>query len=187
MGVPPPGIDLAVIDDVGRRLPAGEEGDLAVSVEPERPVGLFAGYYRNEQATASAYRNGWYLTGDRARVDDDGYFWFVGRADDVITSSAYRIGPFDIEHALLEHPAVVESAAIGKPDPMRGEIVKAFVVLAEGYSPSDELRHELQQHVKQATAPYKYPREIEFVASLPKTISGKIRRIELRKREQASR
>ncbi len=183
MGMPPPGIDLGVIDEDGRRLPVDEEGDLAVSIEPERPVGLFHGYYRNEQATAKAYRNGWYLTGDRARVDEDGYFWFVGRADDVITSAAYRIGPFDIEHALIEHPAVVESAAIGKPDPMRGEIVKAFVVLAEGYKPSDELKHELQEHVKRTTAPYKYPRELEFVDALPKTISGKIRRIELRKRE----
>jgi acyl-coenzyme A synthetase/AMP-(fatty) acid ligase len=184
MGVPPPGIDLAVIDEQGQRLPAGEEGDLAVSVEPERPVGLFQGYYRNEQATSAAFRDGWYVTGDRARVDDDGYFWFVGRADDVITSSAYRIGPFDIEHALIEHPAVVESAAIGKPDPMRGEIVKAFVVLATGFEPTEDLKRELQQHVKQSTAPYKYPREIEFVDALPKTISGKIRRIELRKGEQ---
>ena len=182
MGMPPPGIDLAVIDPRGERLPAGEEGDLAVRVEPERPVGLFKGYYRNEQATAAAFRDGWYITGDRARVDEDGYFWFVGRADDVITSSAYRIGPFDIEHALIEHPAVVESAAVGKPDPTRGEIVKAFVVLAAGYEPTDELKRELQEHVKRTTAPYKYPREIDFVDALPKTISGKIRRIELRKR-----
>lgn len=183
MGMPPPGIDLAVINQQGERVPTGEEGDLAIRVEPERPIGLFQGYYQNEQATAAAFRDGWYITGDRARVDEDGYFWFVGRADDVITSSAYRIGPFDIEHALIEHPSVVESAAVGKPDPTRGEIVKAFVVLVAGCEPTDALKRELQEHVKRTTAPYKYPREIEFVDALPKTISGKIRRIELRKRE----
>ena len=123
------------------------------------------------------------MTGDCGRVDDDGYFWFVGRADDVITSSAYRIGPFEVESALIEHPAVVEAAVVGKPDPLRGEIVKAFVVLAAGHAACEELKVELQEHVKRTTAPYKYPREIEFVEDLPKTVSGKIRRVELRRRE----
>jgi len=141
-------------------------------------------YWRDEEATKAAFRNGWYFTGDRAARDKDGYFWFAGRADDVITSAAYRIGPFEVESALMEHPAVVETAVIGKPDPERTEIVKAFVVLGQGYSPSERLTRELQDHVKQVTAPYKYPREIEFVAELPKTVSGKIRRAELREWER---
>ena len=133
---------------------------------------------------ARSFKSGWYVTGDRAYVDDQGYFWFVGRADDVITSSAYRIGPFEVESALLEHAAVAEAAVVGRPDPLRGEIVKAFVVLAQGFVGSAELVVELQEHVKRVTAPYKYPREIEFVIDLPKTASGKIRRVELREREK---
>jgi acetyl-CoA synthetase len=124
--------------------------------------------------------NGWYHTGDNGTVDEDGYFWFVGRSDDIITSSGYRISPFEVESSLLEHPAVLESAAIGKPDEARGEIVKAYIILAEGYQASDGLTKEIQTFMKEITAPYKYPREIEYVESLPKTISGKIRRIELR-------
>ncbi|HUE17927.1 MAG TPA: benzoate-CoA ligase family protein, partial [Planctomycetaceae bacterium] len=124
----------------------------------------------------------WYRTGDCGRVDADGYFWFIGRADDVINSAAYRIGPFEVESALVEHPAVVEAAVVGKPDPIRGEIVLAFVVLAKGYAASEALTTELQDQVKRTTAPYKYPREIEFVDDLPKTVSGKIRRVELRRR-----
>ncbi len=182
MGVPPPGIELAVVDEGGRPLPVGEIGEIAVRVEPERPVGLFEGYWKDPEATAKCYRSGWYLTGDCACVDEDGYFWFDSRADDVITSSAYRIGPFDVESALMEHPAVAEVAVVGKPDPERTEIVKAFVVPAHGYDPGPELVAELQEHVKRATAPYKYPREIEFVDELPKTVSGKIRRTELRER-----
>lgn len=182
MGLPTPGFDLAVIDESGNRLPPGQEGRVAVRVEPQRPLALFQEYWRNPAATALAFQNGWYTTGDCASIDSDGYFWFVGRDDDVITSSAYRIGPFEVESALIEHPAVVEAAVIGKPDPVRSEIVKAYVVLAKGWQPSDELKTELQDHVKRVTAPYKYPREIEFVADLPKTVSGKIRRIELRRR-----
>ena len=182
MGVPPPGIDLAVVDEDGRRLPAGETGEIAVRVEPQRPVGLFEEYWKNPEATAKCYRAGWYLTGDCARVDEDGYFWFVSRVDDVITSSAYRIGPFDVENALMEHPAVAEVAVVGKPDPKRTEIVKAFVVLAAGFEPGPELAEELQAHTRRATAPYKYPREIEFLDELPKTVSGKVRRTELRAR-----
>ena len=183
MGLPTPGIDLGVIDEAGNPAAAGEDGDLAVRVEPERPTGLFVEYWRNPDATARSIRNGWYVTGDCGRRDADGYFWFVGRQDDIITSSAYRIGPFEVESALVEHPAVAEAAVVGKPDPVRGEIVKAFVVLAAGYEPGDALKIELQEHVKRITAPYKYPREIEFLAELPKTASGKIRRVELRGRE----
>jgi acyl-coenzyme A synthetase/AMP-(fatty) acid ligase len=156
---------------------------VAVRVAPERPVGLFREYWRDPEATAGAFQGDWYDTGDRAHVDEDGYFWFVGRADDVIISSAYRIGPFEVESALVEHPAVAEAAVVGKPDPDRGQIVKAFVVLTPGRAGSDELVRELQDHCKQVTAPFKYPREVEFVTDLPKTISGKIRRVELRERE----
>jgi acyl-coenzyme A synthetase/AMP-(fatty) acid ligase len=147
------------------------------------PPTLFAGYFKNDAETGASRRGDWYLTGDRAQVDDDGYFWFVGRADDVISSGAYRIGPFEVESALLEHPAVLESAVVGSPDPDRGNVVKAFVVLRPGHEPNAALASELQEHCKRVTAPYKYPREIEFVADLPKTRSGKIRRVELRQAE----
>jgi len=183
MGKPTPGFDVCVVDDDGKVLDAGEEGHVAVRVAPERPVGLFREYWRDPEATAAAFQGDWYDTGDRAQVDEDGYFWFVGRADDVIISAAYRIGPFEVESALVEHPAVAEAAVVGKPHPERGQIVKAFVVLAPGRAGSDELAVELQEHCKRVTAPFKYPREIEFVAELPKTISGKIRRVELRERE----
>jgi acyl-coenzyme A synthetase/AMP-(fatty) acid ligase len=183
MGKPTPGFDVCVVDDDGKVLGPGEEGHVAVRVSPERPVGLFREYWRDPEATAAAFQGDWYFTGDRAQVDEDGYFWFVGRADDVILSAAYRIGPFEVESALVEHPAVTEAAVVGKPDPDRGQIVKAFVILAAGQRGSDELVRELQDHCKRVTAPYKYPREIEFVEELPKTISGKIRRVELRERE----
>lgn len=182
MGLPPPGIDLAIVDDDGRRLSSGETGEIAVRIAPERPLGLFREYLGNAEATARSHRGDWYLTGDCARVDEDGYFWFEARADDIITSSAYRIGPFEVESALMEHPSVVEVGVVGKPDPQRTELVKAFIVLARGYSPSEELVTELQEHVKRTTAPYKYPREIEFIDELPKTVTGKIRRTELRER-----
>jgi acyl-coenzyme A synthetase/AMP-(fatty) acid ligase len=186
MGKPTPGFDVVVVDEDGQVLAAGEEGHVAVRVRPERPVGLFTGYWRDPEATAAAFRGDFYYTGDRAFVDDDGYFWFVGRSDDVILSAAYRIGPFEVESALVEHPAVAEAAVVGKPDPERGQLVKAFVVCAPGHQPSDELARELQEHCKRVTAPYKYPREVEFTDDLPKTISGKIRRVELRERGQAS-
>ncbi len=172
------------MDAEGRELPRGEEGDLGILVKPERPVGMFQEYWKNEEATARCHRGDWYITGDRASMDEDGYLWFVGRADDVINSASYRSGRFEVESALVEHAAVAEAAVIGKPDPLRGEIVKAFVVLAAGHTASDALAVELQEHVKTVTAPYKYPREIEFVADLPKTISGKIRRTELRQMER---
>ena len=146
-------------------------------------MGLFAGYWKDPAKTAATIRDGWYLTGDRAFRDEDGYFWSVGRADDVILTSGYRIGPFEVESALIEHPAVAEAAVVSSPDGTRGEVVKAFVVLASGYTPEDALAKELQEHVKNVTAPYKYPRKIDFVDALPKTVSGKIRRVELRNRE----
>jgi acyl-coenzyme A synthetase/AMP-(fatty) acid ligase len=184
MGKPSPGFQIAIVDDEGAPLPPGTEGNIGVKIVPERPLGLFKEYWRNPEATASAIRDEYYITGDRAVMDEDGYFWFVGRADDVIISAGYRIGPFEVESALVEHPAVAESAVVASPDPLRGEIVKAFVILAPGYVASDALATDLQEHVKNSTAPYKYPREIEFVTELPKTISGKIRRIELRERER---
>jgi acyl-coenzyme A synthetase/AMP-(fatty) acid ligase len=183
MGRPAPGFEVAIVDDEGDPLGAGETGHIAVHVKPERPVGLFKEYWRDPDATANGYLGDWYDTGDLAEVDEDGYFWFVGRADDVITSAAYRIGPFEVESAIVEHRAVAEAAVVGKPDELRGEIVKAFIALKPGFERSAELAKDIQEHVKRVTAPYKYPREIEFVAELPKTVSGKIRRVELRQRE----
>jgi acyl-coenzyme A synthetase/AMP-(fatty) acid ligase len=185
MGRPTPTFDVDVVDDEGERLDDGEEGHIAIRVEEERPVGLMKEYWQDPEATEEVFRRGWYYTGDRATRDEDGYLWFVGRADDVIISASYRIGPFEVESALVEHEAVAESAVVGKPDPDRTQIVKAYVVLAPGRAPSDALVRELQDHCRRTTAPYKYPREIEFVDELPKTISGKIRRVELR--EQAEK
>lgn len=183
MGKPAPGFDLAVVDHDGEVVAPNQEGDIAVRVRPQRPVGLFKEYRGAASATQATFRGDWYITGDRAFVDEDGYFWFVGRTDDVIITSGYRIGPFEVESILLEHPEVVESAVVSSPDETRGEVVKAFIVLSAGYEPGADLLGELQQHVKSITAPYKYPRKIEFVDSLPKTVSGKIRRKELRDRE----
>jgi len=184
MGKPFPGHDVHVVGEDGAELPPGEIGDLALRGDPPS---LFREYWKNPEETAAARRGEWYLTGDRARCDEDGYLWFVGRADDLIISAGYRIGPFEVESALLEHPAVVESAVVASPDAVRGEIVKAFVVLRPGHAPGAALVHELQEHVKRVTAPYKYPRAIEFVESLPKTVSGKIRRVELRERERQAK
>jgi len=183
MGKPSPGIDLDIIDGEGNVVPSNTEGNIAVRVAPHRPLGLFREYWKESERTASVFEGDWYLTGDRAYKDDDGYFWFVGRTDDVILTSGYRIGPFEVESALIEHPAVAESAVVSSPDETRGAVVKAFVILSPGYTGSDLLVKELQDHVKRVTAPYKYPRKITFVESLPKTISGKIRRIELRSME----
>ena len=184
MGHAAPGFSLAIVDEDGHELPAGSVGQLAVRVQPQRPLGLFQEYWRNTEENAARFVGPWYLTGDTAKQDADGYFWFVGRADDVINSASYRIGPGEVESALLEHPAVLECAAVGVPEEMRGEVVKAFVVLREGHTPDEHLKHDLQTHCKRVTAPYKYPRLIEFVGALPKTVSGKIRRTELRARER---
>ncbi len=180
MGRPVPGYDVTILDDNGQPVDAGEVGNIVVRCEPERPVGLFPGYHNDPTANAASFQGPFYFTGDKAAVDEDGYFWFEGRDDDVITSSAYRIGPFEVESVLVEHPAVIEAAVVGKDDPERTQIVTAFCILAAGYKGSPELAHELQEFVKHGTAPYKYPREIHFVEELPKTISGKIRRSELR-------
>jgi acyl-coenzyme A synthetase/AMP-(fatty) acid ligase len=183
MGKPAPGIDLQVIDDLGEIVAVDTEGDLAVRVKPVPPQGLFLRYKGEPEKTADSFRGDWYVTGDRAKVDEDGYYWFVSRADDVILSAGYRIGPFEVESALIEHSAVAESAVVSSPNQQRGEVVKAFVVLAPGFEATDALATTLQDHVKSVTAPYKYPRLVEFVDELPKTVSGKIRRVELRERE----
>ncbi|KQC04928.1 MAG: acyl-CoA synthetase [Methanoculleus sp. SDB] len=186
MGKPSPGWNIELHDDDGMPVGVREEGRIAVSLNP-RPVGLFVEYLDNPQANAESFQNGFYYTGDKAYRDEDGYYWFVGRDDDVIKSSGYRIGPFEVESALLEHPAVQESAVVGSPDLIRGMIVKAFVVLNPGFEPSEKLVKELQQYVRHTTAPYKYPRAIEFVPELPKTLSGKIMRNVLRERELSRR
>ncbi len=184
MGQPVPGLDVAVVNDEGKRLPPGEVGHIAVRTETSDgiwPPGLFEGYLKSEGGIdRNAFRNGWYYTGDTAETDEDGYLWFVGRADDLISSAGYRISPFEVESALLEHPAVAESAVIGAPDLTRGQVVKAFIILARGHNGSPQLAQDIQDFCKNLTAPYKYPRQIEFVSELPKTISGKIRRVELR-------
>ena len=183
MGKPSPGFDVQIIDEDGNILPEKSEGDIAVRIMPEKPPGIFKEYWKEPGKTESVRHGDYYLTGDRGYKDEDGYFWFVGRSDDVILSSGYRIGPFEVESALIEHPAVAESAVVSSPDETRGEVVKAFIILTSGYKPGEELVKEIQEYVKKATAPYKYPRKIEFVDELPKTVSGKIRRIELRNRE----
>ena len=183
MGKPAPGWQIELHDRHGKPVGVNREGRIAIATDP-RPVGLFSGYLGNEAANRKAFANGWYYTDDRAALDEDGNFWYIGRDDDVIKASGYRIGPFEVESALIEHPAVAEAAVVGSPDPVRGMIVKAFVVLKPGFQPSGELVTDLQEHVKTVTAPYKYPRAIEFVDSLPKTHSGKIRRNELRRREE---
>lgn len=182
MGKPTPGNTVEIVNEQGKVCAAGEVGDIAVHKDTPS---LFKKYYKDPERTSMQFRGDYYITGDKAKKDEDGYFWFEGRRDDIIISSGYTIGPFEVEDALVKHPAVQECAVVAAPDEIRGNIVKAFVVLKES-EPDDEetLKKELQKHVKQMTAPYKYPREIEFVAELPKTASGKIRRVELRKMEQ---
>ena len=180
MGRPIPGIEAAIVDDEGNRVEPGEEGDLCV--RPGWPS-MFRGYWRNQEMYDSKFKNGWYVTGDRARMDEDGYFWFVGRADDVINTAGHLVGPFEVESALIEHPAVAEAGVIGKPDPVAMEVVKAFVSLHEGSQPSDELRNEIMRFVRGKLAAAVAPREIEFLDSLPKTRSGKIMRRLLKARE----
>jgi acetyl-CoA synthetase len=185
MGKPAPLYGLDIIDEEGNSCPPGKEGRVVVTgLGRGRPLGLFVGYYRDEAATARVWHDGYYETGDVAWRDEDGFYWFVGRSDDVIKCSGYRIGPFEVESALQTHKAVLECAVTSAPDPIRGQVVKATIVLARGYSPSDDLARELQEHVKKATAPYKYPRIVEFASELPKTISGKIRRVEIRAKDE---
>ena len=182
MGLPSPHYDVDLLAPDGSPAEVGEQGQIVIRTDKGYPVGLFKGYHRNQQLTDECYSDNIYYTGDVAWRDEDGYFWFVGRADDVIKSSGYRIGPFEVESALMTHPAVVECAITGVPDEIRGQVVKATIILSREYKDKagDELVKEIQQHVKTVTAPYKYPRIIEFVDELPKTISGKIRRKEIR-------
>lgn len=183
MGVRNPQFDIDVVDDEGNSVPAMEHGELVIRIGDKKPLGLFKGYYRDEEMTKERIVNGIYYTGDIVYRDEDGYLWFVSRADDVIKTSGYRVGPFEVESALMTHPAVVECAITAVPDEIRGQIVKATIVLADDYKSKagDELAKELQNHVKHETAPYKYPRVVEFVDELPKTISGKIQRYKLKK------
>ena len=182
MGVPNPQYDIDLLTPDGRSAEDGEQGQIVIRTDRGKPLGLFKEYYLNDGMTHEVWHDGVYYTGDVAWRDEDGYFWFVGRADDVIKSSGYRIGPFEVESALMTHPAVVECAITGVPDEIRGQVVKATIILGDKYRPraGEELIRELQDHVKRVTAPYKYPRIIEFVEELPKTISGKIRRKEIR-------
>ncbi|MBO4367167.1 MAG: AMP-binding protein [Clostridia bacterium] len=191
MGKPTPMFDMDIVDEEGNSCAPGEVGEIVVRTRRGRPIGMFLGYFKDgmpggdpidHERTDIIWHDGMYHTQDLAWRDEWGYYWYVGRADDVIKSSGYRIGPFEVESALLEHPAVLETAITGVPDPVRGQVVKATVVLRKGYEPSDALVKELQDHVKHATAPYKYPRVVEFVDELPKTISGKIRRSALREK-----
>ncbi|NDV78235.1 AMP-binding protein [Dysgonomonas sp. 511] len=185
MGVPNPAYDMDLVAGDGRSVEDGEVGEIVIKTDRWMPLGLFMGYYRDEALTKQVYHDNIYHTGDMAWRDEDGYFWFVGRSDDVIKSSGYRIGPFEVESALMMHPAVVECAITGVPDEIRGQVVKATIVLAADYKDKagDALKQEIQDHVKNVTAPYKYPRIIEFVDELPKTISGKIKRAEIRKQD----
>ena len=185
MGVPNPQYEIDLIKPDGRSAEDGEQGQIVVRTNHSKPLGLFKEYYRAPELTKEAWHDGVYYTGDVAWRDEDGYYWFVGRADDVIKSSGYRIGPFEVESALMTHPAVVECAITGVPDEIRGQVVKATIILAKDYKDKagDALIKELQDHVKRVTAPYKYPRVIEFVDELPKTISGKIRRVEIRQKD----
>lgn len=184
-GKPSPIYDIHLVDKDGNDVKTGEEGSIVVmDVKNHPPVGLFTGYYKNPEMTEEKLLGKFYNTDDMASCDEDGYYCFIGRDDDVIKCSGYRIGPFEVESALLEHPSVVECAITGVPDPIRGQVVKATVVLAAGYTQSEELKKEIQNHVKRVTAPYKYPRVIEFVDELPKTLGGKIKRGQIRKSDE---
>ncbi len=189
MGVPNPLYKMDLLTHDGRSAEDGEQGEIIFHTDEELPLSLFKGYYRDEELTRSVYDNHIYRTGDIAWRDEDGYYWFVGRTDDVIKSSGYRIGPFEVESAVMTHPAVVECAITGVPDEIRGQIIKATIVLGAEYKSKagDKLAKEIQDHVKRVTAPYKYPRVIEFVDELPKTISGKIRRVEIREKSALSK
>lgn len=184
MGKPSPLYGIKLLDENGRETEDGENGAICITgTDKKHPTGLFREYYRDPETTKECWHDGIYNTNDLAWRDAEGYYWFVGRGDDVIKCSGYRIGPFEVESALLEHPSVLECAITAAPDPMRGQVVKATIVLAKGFEASDELTKTLQSHVKKVTAPYKYPRIVEYVAELPKTISGKIRRTEIRQRD----
>ena len=182
MGMPSPQYDIALLGQDGAPVKDGEVGEICINVKNGKPCGLFKGYLDDPERTAKVWHDGWYHTSDMAWKDEDGYFWFVGRNDDIIKTSGYRVSPFEVESVLMMHPAIVECAVTGVPDSLRGFVVKATVVLKEAYRhmAGPDLAKEIQTFVKRTTAPYKYPRIVEFVDELPKTISGKIRRVELR-------
>jgi acetyl-CoA synthetase len=184
MGKPAPGFDIVLVGKNDKLCEVGEEGEIVIKTDKGKPVGLFTDYHSDPDKTKSTWHDDYYHTGDTAWQDEDGFFWFIGRTDDMIKSSGYRVGPFEVESALMSHPAVMEVAITGVPDTIRGQVVKATIVLTKGYAASEELKKELQDHVKKVTAPYKYPRIIEFVEELPKTISGKIRRVEIRDKDK---
>lgn len=183
MGKPSKAYDIVLIDENCHPVKPGVVGEIAIKMGAKKPTGMFLGYYRDEELTRNAFRGGYYHTGDMAWADEEGYCYYVSRTDDVIKSSGYRIGPFEVESVVMEHDSVVECAVTGIPDPVRGMAVKATIILVKGYEPSEELKKDIQNYVKTHTAPYKYPRVIEFVEELPKTISGKIRRIEIREQD----
>ena len=184
MGKPSPVYNLRVADPDGKPCPPGVVGEIVIDIHGGKPCGMFSGYYKDTAGLLdTVIRDGFYHTGDTAWADEDGFLWYVGRTDDIIKSSGYRIGPFEVESVLMEHPSVLECAVTGVPDPIRGQVVKATIVLSRGYEPSEELKKELQNYVKSHTAPYKYPRAVEFVTELPKTISGKIKRSEIREKD----
>jgi acetyl-CoA synthetase len=183
MGKPSPQYKVKLVDANGNEVPHGQDGEIVVSIEPRVP-GIFKEYYLDENKTAETLCDGWHHTGDMAWMDEDGYIWYSGRNDDIIKSSGYRISPFEIESVLMEHPSVLECAVTGVPDPVRGQLVKATIVLRENYEPSDELKMELQKYVKNGTAPYKYPRIVDFVKELPKSISGKVKRVDIRNEDK---
>ena len=183
MGKPSPQYKVKLVDAHGNEVPHGQDGEIVVSIEPRVP-GIFKEYYLDENKTAETLCDGWHHTGDMAWMDEDGYIWYSGRNDDIIKSSGYRISPFEIESVLMEHPSVLECAVTGVPDPVRGQLVKATIVLREEFEPSDELKIELQKYVKNGTAPYKYPRIVEFVKGLPKSISGKVNRVDSRNEDK---
>ena len=180
MGKPSPLYDVQILDPDGKRCAIGETGEICIRTAEHVPCGLFLGYYDNDEKTRDAWHDGYYHTGDTAWMDEDGYYWYVGRTDDLIKSSGYRIGPFEIESVIMELPYVLECAITAAPDEIRGQVVKASIVLIKGKEGNDALKKEIQEYVKTHTAPYKYPRIVEFMDELPKTISGKIRRVELR-------
>ena len=183
IGKPVPGWDVHVVNDGGEVCLPGDEGEICIRISESHPCGLFTQYIDEPEQTAGAMRDGWYHTGDKAWIDEEGYYWFLGRVDDLIKTSGYRVGPFEVESALVSHEAVIEAAITGVSDPVRGQAIKATIVLSPGFTPSESLTRELQDHVKRVTAPYKYPRVVEYVAELPKTISGKIKRSEIRSRD----
>jgi acetyl-CoA synthetase len=182
MGKPMPGWEVSILDEDERPVPVGDRGEICLRARsnPHYPLG----YWKLPDASEETFGGEWFHTKDAARMDDDGYVWYEGRADDVIIAAGYRIGPFEVESACLEHPAVAEAAAVASPDELRGNVVKAFIVPAAGHDPSDELAQQIKAFVRERLSAYAYPRRIEFVSDLPKTLTGKIRRIELRQREQ---